>query len=742
MLDALRIPSGDQTKLFNTHGITNYQSLKRKQYQLDRRTLEGVDPVAQRIVASALVYLDSLQCDDPLPKFSKQSWMVWAATIGEPAACVEASTTVGGGEGGSQAPAASADAVKITLESEMIDKCQVSEETKNPGGDVMEVDEDNADDKKIGRSTNLGHIRPTRDLDHQVKDEAEMDSDDEEDPEQKTGGKFDMISQGFSPNEAGLFDVPTEHDTSNKDEEHLDFVDFKGKRLYKRKCYHFVDAEAKDDEDSAPIIVGIRQILRNRKTKRIRFVCVKVVPITQTFLGHGDNGDFQAAVSKHYHSRFVQVKGERSLKAAELGPASSDPPDMPHLIYEPQTARRKQMLAYVRDNEGYNIVRVRRPELRLIEGFAGAGGMHLGYEEEGFTTVQAIEYNDAAVTTFKHNNPGVPVYHGDIQEFIRQMEDDDFRTNMGRIDVIHTSSPCQGFSKANRNGGQNDDANNRLSYTFVDLLRLTDALVGTFENVEGMWTKKGMPYLRKILVDCIALGYQVRVKILRCCDYGDVQKRPRLIIIAAKHYVPMPPHPAHTHGPGKLPYVTTKNVLAPLCRENLRGSFPNMEDVGPKNFNEGESIQLVAHSFSPAVLAKGSEIFHYEEHRPLNMRERAALQSFPYNYEFLGTQTEQKRQIGNAVPVELSRAIARTVRDSLRYGYIEEIEAAMMAAGEEEEMEAEETNLEEEEEEVNIAAEGQGSVLAAGEAQMIVEVEEEPLEAQQEQAEDEVVVAV
>ena len=81
---------------------------------------------------------------------------------------------------------------------------------------------------------------------------------------------------------------------------------------------------------------------------------------------------------------------------------------------------------------------------------------------------------------------------------------------------IHTSSPCQGFSKANPPGGQNDDDNNRLASTFPDLLRVTGALVGSFENVEGMWSKKGMPYLRKVLIDCIELGYQVRVKILRC----------------------------------------------------------------------------------------------------------------------------------------------------------------------------------------------------------------------------------
>ena len=121
----------------------------------------------------------------------------------------------------------------------------------------------------------------------------------------------------------------------------------------------------------------------------------------------------------------------------------------------------------------------------------------------------------------------------------------------------------------------------------------------------------------------------------------------------------------------------------------MAGIFPNMESVGPKNFNVGESIKLHADSMAPAVLASGQEIFHYDEDRPITIRERAALQSFPYSYEFLGTLTEQKRQIGNAVPVELSRAIARSLRESLRYGYVEEMEAMAAAESDDEEDEDE-----------------------------------------------------
>lgn len=64
-------------------------------------------------------------------------------------------------------------------------------------------------------------------------------------------------------------------------------------------------------------------------------------------------------------------------------------------------------------------------------------------------------------------------------------------------------------------GGKNDAERNELSFTYPRLLKLTGALVGVFENVVGMWSK-GSEYLKKILIDCISMGYQVRVKVLKC----------------------------------------------------------------------------------------------------------------------------------------------------------------------------------------------------------------------------------
>lgn len=163
------------------------------------------------------------------------------------------------------------------------------------------------------------------------------------------------------------------------------------------------------------------------------------------------------------------------------------------------------------------------------------------------------------------------------------------------------------------------------------------------------------------------------VVLLKCTakDFGDPQHRPRLIIIAAKNFVQMPNHPAPTHGKARhlQPYVTCGDVLEYL-RTPEGQKLPNMETqgLGDKKVEE----KLFKNNFAPAMLASGKALQHYAEPRFISVREAAALQSFPYNYEFIGTTRAQFRQVGNAVPIELSRNIARSVRESLRHRYVEE----------------------------------------------------------------------
>jgi DNA (cytosine-5)-methyltransferase 1 len=241
---------------------------------------------------------------------------------------------------------------------------------------------------------------------------------------------------------------------------------------------------------------------------------------------------------------------------------------------------------------------------------------------------------------------------------------------------LHTSPPCQGFSGANRNGGQNDRANNDLSLTFVDGVKLLQPPTASFENVMGMWRRKHVHYLKYIVAGLMKLGYQVRCCPLKACDYGDPQKRERLFIFASRGSIPLPRTPTKTHGEerGLLPYVTVKDTLVTYqhLSDAEKAQIPNMSGRSTSlKVGQHGLVQLDPDGLAPAVRAKSVPPIHYDGARCINVREAAALQSFPSNYVFCGKLQEQYQQVGNAVPVELASAIARSIRQSAMFYYDE-----------------------------------------------------------------------
>lgn len=466
IFDQLRIPENDQSKLTNLHGIVNFESMKAKKFQLEHQELEQVDEKAQDILAVAVAYLESLKCNgDPISRFDKIDWIDFAIKVGR---------------------ADHTDGMEVV---------EISDDDK------AENWADDEDDMTEGRGYSVRRKKEQMKL----KDGQSRGAD--RGPVQL--GKFELMDQGFVPGDSSWYD--DEKDIKKGDSHHdssRQYVIFNGRKFVKGGCYYFTTGSGRN------VPVGIKSF-----KSEVEVNCVMMLHISKTFLGSGLYADeFEAYCKENNANLFVQVKGTEELFLSELGQECEDPDPMeiPSLIYEPQTPGSMQSFGYVRENDRSNRVLINRGQMRLLEGFSGAGGMHLGYHDEGYTTVRAVELSAAAVKTFKHNCPEVPTYEGDILEFIQKFEsNEEYRTSMGRVDAIHVSSPCQGFSKANRNGGQNDETNNKLSYTFVDFLRMSGALVGVFENVEGVWSKKGMPYLKRLLIDCVKMGYQTRVQILR-----------------------------------------------------------------------------------------------------------------------------------------------------------------------------------------------------------------------------------
>lgn len=141
----------------------------------------------------------------------------------------------------------------------------------------------------------------------------------------------------------------------------------------------------------------------------------------------------------------------------------------------------------------------------------------------------------------------------------------------------------------------------------------------------------------------------------------------------------MPEWPQPTHGPnGSQPYTTVKDALE-FLRSPAAQNFPNMKLPEVKAFDPAQGhVRLPKNDLAPAVKCSG-DVFHYDEDRLLSVRERATLQSYPLDYEFHGSPKEKEKQAGNSNPVRFSAAIARFIRQSLRYLYVDELTEAQEA---------------------------------------------------------------
>lgn len=354
MLDTLGIDSQVQATLESKHGVVDYKTLKAKQYHLDRKQLDDdIDKDVQVIVGAALLYADTLQkthgYKDPLASFTKQGWMDFAATTGMHSSAIDVPDSDDDDE-----PAAPLR--KITLESELVDATLANGNTplnNNTSGENMEVDEMDEDDVfRVSRQ------RAPRKKVKKVIDEDEEEDDDKEDSSQKEQLTFGMMPQGFKSGEDLLMNIGEFGNPNKKENIELEFV---YTALGKGKCYHYTS------DSGQSFVVGIKSF-KSKKTA----LCVEVKHISETYLGQNDNGSFAKAVSAHYDSMYMQVTPILPVAVASLGEESTDPVDLPKLIYEPQKTYSKMELAYVRDNDGGNIVRVPREDIRLIEGFSGA----------------------------------------------------------------------------------------------------------------------------------------------------------------------------------------------------------------------------------------------------------------------------------------------------------------------------------------------------------------------------------
>ena len=324
---------------------------------------------------------------------------------------------------------------------------------------------------------------------------------------------------------------------------------------------------------------------------------------------------------------------------------------------------------------------------KVLELFAGAGGLAIGLEKSGLDCVALNEIDKWACQTLRENRPQWNVLEGDIKTF-------SFDNYRGEIDVVTGGFPCQAFSYAGKKLGL-EDARGTLFYEFARVVKEVNPLICIGENVKGLLSHEKGKTLEGMLSILDEIGYNVvPVKVLKAINYNVPQKRERLILVGVRKDIDIKyEYPK--------PYQTIYNLTDALKKGKLyncnvpksEGSkYPQhkidvLDLVPPKGYWRDLPLDLqkeyMGKSFylgggktgmarrigwdepsltltcSPAQ--KQTERCHPDETRPFTVREYARIQTFPDEWKFMGSVSQQYKQIGNAVPCNLGQEIGYSI---------------------------------------------------------------------------------
>lgn len=321
-----------------------------------------------------------------------------------------------------------------------------------------------------------------------------------------------------------------------------------------------------------------------------------------------------------------------------------------------------------------------------IELFAGGGGMALGLEQAGIEDLEFVEFNKPACDTLRANRPNWNVVESDIHEV-------DFTEYKGKIDLVSGGAPCQAFSYAGKRLGFGD-TRGTLFAEFARCVKETEPKMFLFENVKGLLSHdKGRTFatIQHVFQE---LGYQVEYKVLNAAYFGVGQKRQRLIVIGVRndlkdkiqfeyptpedHMTVLRDVLQNVPDSPYQPYSESKRKVMELVPPG--GCWIDLpEDVAKeymgKSYYSGGGRRGMARRISwdePCLTLttspsqKQTERCHPDETRPFTVREYARIQSFPDDWKFEGSLSDQYKQIGNAVPVELARRIGVQIVSAIR----------------------------------------------------------------------------
>ncbi|ABX72940.1 TPA: DNA cytosine methyltransferase [Neisseria meningitidis] len=327
---------------------------------------------------------------------------------------------------------------------------------------------------------------------------------------------------------------------------------------------------------------------------------------------------------------------------------------------------------------------------KILSLFSGCGGLDLGFHQAGYETVWANDFSHWACESFR-KNIGDVIVEGDIEQI------DPNNPTIPDCDIILGGFPCQDFSMIWKQPGLEGERGN-LYKSFLRFVNAKKPKVFVAENVKGLLTANKKKAIQQIITDFENCGYYVQAKLYNFAEFGVPQFRERVLIVGVRLDTGFDfHHPEPTHGEntdyGLLPYVTAGQAISDIPENANNHEQLKISEQTKKRLNlipEGGNysdiprdhplyvksmLSLVyrrMHRDKPSttIIAAGGGGtwgYHFPEPRAFTNRERARLQSFPDNFEFMGSTTEVRRQIGNAVPpqgvVELAKAILPVFSD-------------------------------------------------------------------------------
>ena len=337
--------------------------------------------------------------------------------------------------------------------------------------------------------------------------------------------------------------------------------------------------------------------------------------------------------------------------------------------------------------------------LKMIDLFAGGGGLSLGFEQMGFDVVLANEYDKSIAQAYIKNrkNPNMI-----IEDITKLPIHDTFKQFKGTVDLCVGGPPCQGYSQKGQRKTINDPRNFLFKY-FVEVVKEVSPRYFVMENVPNLLTAENGYFQNELTTMFTELGYIINAQVLCAADYGVPQSRHRAVIIGKKagsSPVAMPKtskiKTTIWDAISDLNYLnsgegteiseyrcTPESDYQELLRKGSTALFNHIA-TNHKQFVK-DTIALVPEGGNYKDLPEGvgnsrnfhmawtrldgnapartvdtghRNLFHYELNRVPTVRESARIQSFPDNFVFKGSRTKQERQVGNAVPPLLGQALA------------------------------------------------------------------------------------